>query len=537
MILDLNFIAIAGVLIAATSLFMATLMFSLGHVRLNHIWGLFCLAVFVWGISFYFIGTTQVPETARLWWKISHLGVIFIPVLFMHFVYSFLGLKTRWLLWAVNLLGLFFLYADVATNWLIDDMRYVFGIYYDSPPGVVYLPFFLFFQGFILYGHYLLLRAYLKSKEHNIRQQIRYFFMATFVGFLGGGISFSPVFGLDIYPYTIITVALYPVIMGYAILKYKLFNMKVVTAQIIALTIFGFTFVQLFRSESTVEYVLNAGVLFVTLVLGVYLIRSVMREVEQRERIQELAKHLRDANVRLKELDRQKSEFLSMAAHQLRTPLTSIKGYASLMLEGSYGNLPDKVDGVLETIFASSSRMVDTVSDFLNVSRIEQGKMDYRLEKTDLGSLAKSVVTELALSAKEKKLDLNYHEDDYGSYPIYADVSKIEHVISNLVDNAIKYTPKGAVSVRVERDELRNVGVVKVIDTGSGIPAEALPKLFDKFVRARNAHEINVTGTGLGLYVAREMMNKHGGKIWAESKGVGKGSTFVVEIPLTMDSD
>ncbi|PIR86430.1 hypothetical protein COU13_00915, partial [Candidatus Kaiserbacteria bacterium CG10_big_fil_rev_8_21_14_0_10_43_70] len=96
---------------------------------------------------------------------------------------------------------------------------------------------------------------------------------------------------------------------------------------------------------------------------------------EAREQIQKLAENLEDANTRLRELDRQKSEFLSMAAHQLRTPLTSIKGYASLMLEGSYGELPQKVNTVLETIFSSSARMVDTVSDFLNVSRIEQGKM------------------------------------------------------------------------------------------------------------------------------------------------------------------
>ncbi|PIR86431.1 histidine kinase, partial [Candidatus Kaiserbacteria bacterium CG10_big_fil_rev_8_21_14_0_10_43_70] len=142
-------------------------------------------------------------------------------------------------------------------------------------------------------------------------------------------------------------------------------------------------------------------------------------------------------------------------------------------------------------------------------------------------------VAELALSAKEKKLNLEYHDDGKGPYPIYADTSKLEHVISNIVDNAIKYTPKGSVTVRVEKDIARNIGRVKVIDTGAGIPAEALPKLFDKFVRARNANEINVTGTGLGLYVAREMITKHNGKIWAESKGENRGSIFVVEIPLS----
>jgi len=177
--------------------------------------------------------------------------------------------------------------------------------------------------------------------------------------------------------------------------------------------------------------------------------------------------------------------------------------------------------------------MADTVNDFLNVSRIEQGKMEYRMKVTNLLDLAKEVVTELSVGAKEKGLELNFHDDGKGPYMVEMDVSKIQHVVSNLIDNAIKYTPKGAVSVRIDKDPGGDSVSLRVSDTGAGIPEDALPTLFDKFIRARNAKEINVTGTGLGLYVAREMIRAHHGTISAASKGEGQGSVFTITLPLS----
>lgn len=317
---------------------------------------------------------------------------------------------------------------------------------------------------------------------------------------------------------------------AYAIVQYQLFDIKVLLTQALTLTISVVLFAKVFVGESLSAQVVDGLVLLFTIVFGVFLVRSVRREVEQREQIQELADELKQANTRLRELDRQKSEFLSIAAHQLRTPLTAIKGYTSLMLEGSYGELSKEAKKVIETIFASSGRMVDTVADFLNVSRIEQGAMEYRKVNADICEIAERVVTELSLSAKEKGLELTYEDELSGACPVFVDVSKIEHVISNLVDNAIKYTPEGSVSVRVEEHD--GNARVSVSDTGTGIAPGDIGALFDKFVRTRNARDINVTGTGLGLYVAREMVRNHDGEIWAESDGEGKGSTFVVELPL-----
>jgi len=318
----------------------------------------------------------------------------------------------------------------------------------------------------------------------------------------------------------------------YSIFRLKLFNVRVIAAELFTFGLWIFILTRIFISPDPSEQIINGVLLFFTIIIGIFLIRSVNKEVDTREQIEKLAENLESANVRLRELDRQKSEFLSMGAHQLRTPLTSIKGYASLILEGSYGQIDSKLSNVIETIFTSSSRMVDTVSDFLNVSRIEQNRMEYRKENTNFAKIVQQVVNELTLAAKEKKLSLLYESVGVKDCAVYIDISKIEHVISNLIDNAIKYTPQGSIRVGLECDSDKKVARLAVRDTGAGIPTDALPTLFDKFIRARNAKSINVTGTGLGLYVARQMVQAHGGKIWAESEGEGKGSVFFVELPL-----
>ncbi|HEC32824.1 MAG TPA: HAMP domain-containing histidine kinase [Candidatus Kaiserbacteria bacterium] len=172
--------------------------------------------------------------------------------------------------------------------------------------------------------------------------------------------------------------------------------------------------------------------------------------------------------------------------------------------------------------------MTSSVEDFLNVSRIEQGRMKYDKTDFDMSKLAVDIVDELTPVAIKKNLKLSFKSDKEDSYIVNADLGKIKQVFSNLVDNSIKYTPKGSIVVSVSRNG--EYVRFKVSDTGVGISKETLEKLFDKFVRARNAHNVNVTGSGLGLYVAKQMVKAHGGKIWAESEGEGKGSSFIVEL-------
>lgn len=526
-----NFVALAGIAIATASLFMAALMFALGREQLNRVWGWFCAAVFVWGLSFFCIATASDPAPAKLWWHVSHIGVIAIPALFLHFVYTFLERRNALVLIATCVASAAFLYANFFTDLFIAEVRYMFDSFYYDTPGPLYLLFVLYFHALIVYGHWLLWRAYRAAEDVSRSEQIRYFFMATFVGFLGGGISFAPVFGIDIYPYSIATVALYPLIMGYAILKYQLFDIRIVSAQLTAFTIVGFTFIRFILSETPGDYVWNGLLLFITVGLGMHLVHSVMKELERRSEVEKLAKKLERANARLKELDKMKSEFVSIASHQLRSPLTAIRGYASMILEGSFGKLPQKAHGAVERIAEASKFMALSVEDYLNVSRIQSGNMKYELSKFSLKEVASSIADDMRAEGMKRGLLLTFKSSVAGTGSVNADIGKTRQIIQNLIDNALKYTKRGSIAVHVHDDKKRKRVLMSVTDTGIGMSKESLEKLFGKFERARNANEVNVTGTGLGLFVAKTMAEGMGGAVRAESDGEGRGSTFTLELP------
>lgn len=250
--------------------------------------------------------------------------------------------------------------------------------------------------------------------------------------------------------------------------------------------------------------------------------------------LEESSKKLASANKRLKILDQMKSEFVSIASHQLRSPLTSIRGYASMLLEGTYGKLPEKSQEAIEKISESSRFMALSVEDYLNVSRIQSGKMKYETSDFNLKDLAFTLVDDMRREAMRKGLVLKAESSLEHKGIVHADIGKTRQVIQNLIDNAMKYTPKGTITLTV-RDQKRPKKIfVEVSDTGIGMDPETIETLFDKFERAHNANDVNVTGTGLGLYIARKMAEDMGGAVTAKSEGEGKGSVFSIELPLQM---
>lgn len=319
-------------------------------------------------------------------------------------------------------------------------------------------------------------------------------------------------------------------LLTYLVIKYKSINTKLFGAEALLIGIGVLIFSIIFlRSIENVRIITMVTSVLVAL-LGFFLIRSVKREIAARERNELLAKDLAKANARLRELDRQKSEFVSIASHQLRSPLTAIRGYASMLLEGSYGKVPKKAEEVIGRIQESSGYMASSIEDFLNVSRIEQGRMKYELAKTDISLMAEKVVEEMRASAAKKGVLLEFR----GSQSVIANIDpgKMRQVIYNLVDNALKYTPQGRIEVAVDKNPGAQIAAITVTDTGVGMSTETQAAIFDKFVRAKNANSVNVSGTGLGLYVAKQMIEAMQGRISATSKGEGKGSTFKVIIPL-----
>lgn len=258
-------------------------------------------------------------------------------------------------------------------------------------------------------------------------------------------------------------------------------------------------------------------------------------EVEKR------TKELQAAYDELQKLDKAKSEFLSIASHQLRTPLTAIKGYISMILENTFGQPTEKMQRPLENIYTSNERLIKLVNDLLNISRIEAGRLEMKPEVTDLAEMINSIFEELKPTTQMRKITLKLekppNQSKHGtgqaekSLPkIVIDADKIRQVLMNIVDNAIRYTKKGGITIKTSLH--KNAYQIKITDTGEGMTKEDIGDLFDSFSRGRAGNKLWTEGMGLGLYVAKKFVDLHKGKIWAESKGKGKGSTFFVELPI-----
>ncbi len=247
------------------------------------------------------------------------------------------------------------------------------------------------------------------------------------------------------------------------------------------------------------------------------------------QRVQERTEQLEEANRHLKKLDKAKTEFLSIASHQLRTPLSAIRGYLSLLIDGDYGEVSDTQKTVLGKTSDNVRRLVALVNDLLSLARIEAGTgpKGLNLEDVNFVDMVDVMVDELMVKARNKNIKLVWERPEQ-EIVAEVDKEKMEQVVMNLIDNAINYTLTGSVTVRLTEDKK---GVTySVQDTGIGIDKDNIDNLFAKFYRTQDAIKVRPDGTGIGLYLCKTVVESHQGKVWVESEA-GKGSTFFVQLP------
>lgn len=281
------------------------------------------------------------------------------------------------------------------------------------------------------------------------------------------------------------------------------------------------------RDIRVLETIANELVIAIQNALSVQEVKDINATLQQR--VNEATKELRATNKQLQRLDAAKDEFVSMASHQLRTPLTSVKGYISMVLEGDVGKVAEPQRQLLEEAFTSSERMVHLISDFLNVSRLKTGKFMIDQRPIDLAKLIKQEVDSLQSTAKARNLKLEFRIPSY--FPmLYVDESKIRQVIMNFIDNAIYYSHEGS-TIIVELSVNDGSAILQVRDTGIGVPKGEQSHLFTKFFRASNARKQRPDGTGVGIFLAKKVIMAHGGSIVFESSE-GKGSTFGFRLPI-----
>lgn len=531
----LDIINILVILVALVNLIYGLIIYSRNRKDLsNLLFLLLTLAVAGWGLSiFLYRGESDISYGTFLS-RMLYFSADLIPFIFFYFCITFIdsSYKLTWVQkYLLPVLCVFIVTITLTPDYLINTIQLVI----DEESKIIFSKFwhtcFVLYQLFFFGSSYLILFKKWRHSEGIVKTQIMWIFIGTL---------FSTSVALTtnmMMPYLgffelnwagQVGVVVMIVSISYAILKYHLFNVRVIITEILTFLLWLFVFIKIFTSDSFDERVSNIILFVVTLFIGYFIIKNVKNEIKNREKIEALAKELEKANEHLKELDQQKSEFVSMASHQIRGPLTAMRGYASMLLEGDFGTLDGAVRESIDKIYQSTQDLVILVGDYLDVSRIEQGRMKYDFSQFDLKETVATIITELKPNIERAKLTLSF-DYETGDYMLEADQGKIKQVIGNLIDNSIKYTPKGGIHVWLKRKEADKL-LITISDTGVGIDPVVLPRLFEKFTRAPDASKTNILGTGLGLYVAKKMVEAHNGRIWVESSGEGKGSTFFIEL-------
>lgn len=238
---------------------------------------------------------------------------------------------------------------------------------------------------------------------------------------------------------------------------------------------------------------------------------------------------------KLQEVDQMKDEFISMASHELRTPVTGIRGYVSMMIEGSLGPVSDKARESLKIVESAATRLAALVEDLLNVSRIEQGRMKIEAKPIDLGITIREIINELKVQADEKKLALEFKPHTEPLPLVNLDIGRIKEVLINLIGNAIKYSLRGSVEVVTEEKESGKILEIRIKDTGIGMSAKDRERLFQKFYRVQNDKTKNIAGTGLGLWITKQIVELMRGQIMVDSIE-NVGTQITLNFPIVKNS-
>lgn len=233
---------------------------------------------------------------------------------------------------------------------------------------------------------------------------------------------------------------------------------------------------------------------------------------------------------KIKEVDQMKDEFISIASHELRTPLTVTKGYLSMIQEGTFGKIENpEIEKAINTAAKSNNRLEGLVEDLLNVSRIEQGRLPVAIELVEIDPIIRDIVSQIKVNADEKDLTLEYLEPEKKLPLVSADPERLRQVLINLIGNSVKYTEKGGVKVTVgPKDDMVEI---KIVDTGIGMTSEEQKHLFQKFYRVQNEKTGKIIGTGLGLWITKQIIELMKGKISLESME-GVGTQVSVKLPI-----
>jgi len=417
------------------------------------------------------------------------------------------------------------------TPWLFSDV-YLAGNadirFTEGPIFYVYAPVTI---AYLVLPSIFMLRRRMLVKDHR-RGQITPVAIGLAVSTLVSliiNLFFQNVLSADLFRIGIYVWLFFIIGVSWSIGRHKFLNVRFVIVEILLLGILATMVTRTILSVSLSEVMINTVSLTILLILGFAMIRSFLNEERQKIEVQKLATELAASNKRLRQLDDLKTTMVSIASHQIRGPLGGIRGYLTMFRDGDLGAINDKQKEIVTLNLNVTTRLLNAVETFLDITKLESGALTLRKEVLPLDEAVKDVHDEFLLPASKKGIALSLAFDCERPVWVEFDPEKIKHVIFNLIDNALKYTERGSIAVRVRC--AAGEAIFEVTDTGMGITPEDAPRLFGKYQRGELV--IDRGGSGLGLYVVKMLTEMQGGRIWASSPGIGKGSTFGFALPLS----
>lgn len=535
--MNLSYYALSALVNLFTSLILGGLVF-VGHKKNkgNHAFLFFSLAIAFWSFGYYFWQIANNEASALFWTRFLMAGAIFIPVTYLHFVYDFLDLtkkRSRFLKLSYFVFFIF-LFLNI-TPLFVSSVSPILDFKFWPQPGPAFHIFLLAWAFYVIYTTSLLFNGYLKSTGIK-HQQLGIVLIGMVLGYFGGSTNYFLWYSLPVLPLGNIFVSFYVLSVAYAVIKFKFLDVKVIATQVIAVSLSLIVLTDVFSAKSTLDLIIRISIFAITSIFAVLLIQLVLGDISRREKMEILSKDLRHvtnnlkrANEKLKRIDQAKLEFLSIASHQLRTPLTVIKGYVSMILEGSFGKVPKLIKTNLAKIYAANERLISLVENLLNISRMEAGRLEFNMVSANLVDIVKPLISEYEKKAKIKKIKFNFVVNSNVS-AVLIDIDRIIEVIRHFIDNAIKYTDDG--NITIEIFQKKNLVVFTCRDTGRGISSEKIPSIFNRFIQKNNASMSFSESNGLDLYFSKMIVENMNGKIWVESDGENKGSNFSFSIPV-----
>jgi signal transduction histidine kinase len=485
--------------------------------KVNLAFFLMCLSIAIWSLGYAnWIGAASYDK-AFLWLQILMIGSFLIPWFYLlwvsYFCNYFAHINKFISITGVFIMILLLLYIINQNLFAVElSEKLIFSFWPTAGP---FYKFYIIFDyiTLVLIGCSVLFMSFIKASTREDKLKYLTPLLTAILGFSGGFTNFFLWYDVYILPWGNLLIAIFPIILGWLTLQIPLFNIRILAVEFFVYLINVVSIARIFYYRNYLELIFNSVFALLLFIFSLMLLRSVIKEVEQRER--------------LEELNRLKSEFLSFASHQVKAPMAVVKGYAELIYEG-IENVPEQAKDFAKKIKESVDNLLVLIEEFMDYRRIEEGKIEFNFEKLDIISLIREIVEKMKLLAMEKNLNLDF-ESKFDSIVMNVDKLRFSQVIQNLIDNAIKYTKEGWIKVKVDKED--NEVLISVSDSGIGMSKELQQKLFGQFVRDPSIKK-EIRGTGLGLYIAKHIIEAHNGKIWAESEGIGKGSTFYIKLPI-----